>query len=78
VNPAQGAVIKWDSVGVRYRLAKGVQATHIHWYVDGGYQRAFAGEVKGRTRGAHEIKRVAASHNHDSLGAEAVVTIEVE
>lgn len=78
VSPTQGAVIKGDSIEVRYRLLKGTEATHIHCYVDGEYQRAFAGVVKGLTRGTHEIKLVAASHNHDSLGAEAVVTIEVE
>ncbi len=78
VSPTQGAVIKGDSVQVRYRLSKGTDATHIHCYVDGEYQRAFAGVVKGLTRGTHEIKLVAASHNHDRLGAEAVVTIEVE
>ena len=34
--------------------------------------------VKGLTRGSHEMKLVAASHDHDALGVEAVVTIEVE
>jgi len=78
VSPAQGVVIKGDSVEVRYRLSKGVQATHIHCYLDGEYQRGFKGVVKGLTRGSHEIKLVAASHDHDALDAEAVVTIEVE
>ncbi len=78
VSPTQGAVIKGDSVEVRYRLSKGVHATHIHCYVDGEYQKGFKGVVKGLTRGSHEIKLVAASHDHDALGAEAVVTIEVE
>ena len=78
VSPVQGTVIKGDSVEVRYRLSKGLQATHIHCYVDGEYQKGFKGVVKGLTRGSHEIKLVAASHDHDALGAEAVVTIEVE
>ena len=78
VSPTQGAVIKGDSVEVRYRLSKGVQATHIHCYVDGEYQKGFKGVVKGLARGSHEIKLVAASHDHDALGAKAVVTIEVE
>jgi len=78
VSPAQGAVIKGDSVEVRYRLPKGVHATHIHCYVDGEYQKGFKGVVKGLTRGSHEIKLVAASHDHDALGDKAVVTIEVE
>jgi hypothetical protein len=46
--------------------------------VDGEYQKGFKGVVKGLTRGSHEIKLVAASHDHDALGAKAVVTIEVE
>jgi hypothetical protein len=78
VSPMQGEVIKGDSVKVRYKLSKGTEATHIHCYVDGEYQKGFKGMVKGLTRGSHEIRLVAASHNHDALGAEAVVTIEVE
>jgi hypothetical protein len=78
VSPTQGSVIKGDSVEVRYKLSKDTAATHIHCYVDGEYQKGFKGVVKGLTRGPHEIKLVAASHDHDALGAEAVVTIEVE
>jgi len=37
VSPTQGAVIKGDSVEVRYRLSKDAQATHIHCCVDGEY-----------------------------------------
>ena len=78
VSPTQGTVIKGDSVQVRYKLAKGTEATHIHCYVDGEYQKGFKGVIKGLTRGPHEIKLVAASHDHDALGVEAAVTIEVE
>ena len=78
VSPAQGAVIKGDSVEVRYTLSKGMEATHIHCYVDGEYQKGFKGVIKGLTRGPHEIRLVAASHDHDAVGVEAVVTIEVE
>lgn len=78
VSPTQGEVIKGDSVQVRYKLSKGTEATHIHCYVDGEYQKGFKGVVKGLARGSHEIKLVAASHDHDALGVEAVVTIEVE
>ncbi|MGE3978193.1 MAG: hypothetical protein AB7F94_11470, partial [Nitrospira sp.] len=63
VSPAQGAVIKGDSVEVQYKLSKGTEATHIHCYVDGEYQKGFKGVVKGLTRGSHEIKLVAASHD---------------
>jgi hypothetical protein len=78
LSPLSGAVIKGDSVEVRYELAKGVHATHIHCYVDGEYQRGFSGIVRGLVRGTHEIKIVAASHDHEAMAAEARVTIEVE
>lgn len=78
LSPAPGAVIKGDSVEVRYELAKGVHATHVHCYVDGEYQRGFSGIVKGLARGTHEIKIVAASHDHEAMAVEARVTIEVE
>ncbi len=78
VSPAQGSVIRGDTVEVRYRLPKGTEATHIHCYVDGEYQKGFKGVVKGLTRGSHEIKLVAASHDHNALDAEATVIIEVE
>lgn len=78
VSPVQGAVIKGDSVEVQYKLSKGTEATHIHCYVDGEYQKGFKGVVKGLTRGSHEIKLVAASHDHNALNAAAIVMIEVE
>lgn len=77
VSPAKGAVIKGDSIEVRYRV-NDRQATHIHCYVDGEYQRGFKGVLKGLTRGPHEIKIVAANQDHEGLVAEAVVRIEVE
>jgi len=78
LSPSQGAVIKGDSIEVRYELAKGVDATHVHCYVDGEYQRGFSGIVKGLARGTHEIRIVAASHDHQATAVEARVTIEVE
>jgi hypothetical protein len=78
VSPTKGAVIKGDSVRMRYRITNAAQATPIHCYVDGEYQRGFKGEIKGLTRGPHEIKIVAANHKHEGLVAEAAVTIEVE
>lgn len=78
VSPVQGAVIKGDSVEVRYELAEEVHATHVHCYVDGEYQRGFSGVVKGLTRGTHEIKVMAAGHDHEATDAVARVTIEVE
>jgi len=78
LSPVQGTIIKGDSVEVRYELAKGGHSTHVHCYVDGEYQRGFTGVVKGLARGKHEIKLVAADHDHQSTAAEARVTIDVE
>lgn len=78
LSPEQGAVIKGDSVEVQYMLTKGAHATHVHCYVDGEYQKGFSGVVKGLAPGIHEIKVVAANHDHKTLAAEATVTIEVE
>lgn len=78
ISPKKGAVIKGDSVIVQYRMPKTIQATHIHCYVDGEYQRGFKGVVKGLTPGPHEIKVVAANQDHESLVAEATVAIEVK
>lgn len=78
LSPVQGAVIKGDSIEVRYELAKGGHSTHVHCYVDGEYQRGFAGVVKGLARGKHEIKLVAADHDHHATAADARVTVEVE
>jgi hypothetical protein len=77
VSPEQGAVVKGD-VEVQYMLTKGTQATHVHCYVDGEYQKGFSGIVKGMPRGTHEIKVVAANKDHKTLAAEAAVTVEVQ
>lgn len=78
LSPENGAVVKGDSVEVQYMLTKGTQSTHVHAYVDGQYQKGFSGTVKGLTPGKHEIKVVAANHDHKVLAAEAAVTIDVQ
>ena len=78
VREENGAVVKGDSVEVQYMLTKGTQSTHVHAYVDGQYQKGFSGVIKGLTLGKHEIKVVAANHDHKTLAAEAVVTVDVQ
>ena len=78
VSPEHGAVVKGDTVEVQYALTKGSKSTHVHAYVDGQYQKGFQGVIKGLTPGKHEIKVVAADHDHKTLAAEAAVTIEVQ
>jgi len=76
-SPAAGAKVKSD-VEVVYQLTKGSEATHVHCFVDGEYQKGWKGTVKGMAPGSHVIKVVAADKDHETLAAEASVTVEVE
>lgn len=78
VSPENGAVVKGDMLELKYELAKGQHATHAHVYLDGQYQKGFSGTFKGLAPGKHEIKVVAANHDHKALAAEAVVTVDVQ
>lgn len=78
LSPENGAVVNGDAVEVQYMLTKGAQSTHVHAYVDGHYQKGFSGIIKGLTPGKHEIKIIAANHDHKMLAAEAAVTIDVQ
>lgn len=78
VSPENGAVVKGDQLELKYELAKGQHATHAHVYLDGQYQKGFSGTFKGLAPGKHEIKVIAANHDHKTLAAEAAVTIEVQ
>ena len=78
VVPENGAVVKGDMLELKYELAKGQHATHAHVYLDGQYQKGFSGTFKGLAPGKHEIKVVAANHDHKALAAEAVVTVDVQ
>ena len=67
VSPTEGAVIKGDSVRVRYIV------TSTENINEG---------LKGRSKASHAVrmrsKIVAVNHKHEGLVAEAAVTIEVE
>ena len=76
-SPAQGAKVAGD-VEVKYDLTKGNQATHVHCFVDGEYQKGWKGTVKGMSPGTHEIKVVAADKDHQTLAAESAVKVEVQ
>ncbi|MFO0706439.1 MAG: hypothetical protein U0412_06260 [Nitrospira sp.] len=78
VSPENGAAVKGDALELKYELAKGQHATHAHVYLDGQYQKGFSGTFKNLAPGKHEIKVVAANHDHKALAAEASVTIEVQ
>jgi hypothetical protein len=76
-SPAQGQKVKSD-VEVVYDLEKGSQATHVHCFVDGEYQKGWKGTVKGMSPGTREIKLVAADKDHETLAAESSVKVEVQ
>jgi len=67
-----------DTFELKYELTKGTAATHIHVYVDGEYQKGFAGQLKGLSKGDHKITVKAATKDHDLLTASHTITVEVE
>lgn len=76
-SPTPGQKVKSD-VEIVYDLTKGSQATHVHCFVDGEYQKGWKGTVKGMSPGSHEIKVVAADKDHQILAAESAVKVEVQ
>lgn len=76
-SPAPGSKVGKD-IELVYELTKGSKATHAHCFVDGEYQKGWDKKtVKGMAPGTHEIKVVAADKDHETLAAEASVTVEV-
>ena len=67
-----------DTFELKYELTKGSKATHIHVYVDGEYQKGFAGQLKGLSKGDHKITVKAATKDHELVAASHTITVEVE
>ena len=67
-----------DTFELKYELTKGSQATHVHAYVDGQYQKGFSGELKGLSKGDHKITVKGATKDHDLVTATHTITVEVE
>jgi len=67
-----------DTFELKYELTKGSQATHVHVYVDGQYQKGFAGQLKGLSKGDHKITVKVATKDHDLVTASHTITVEVE
>lgn len=78
LSPQAGAVVQRDTVELQYELVKGAKAAHVHVYLNGQYQKGFAGTFKNLAPGKHEIRVVAATQDHKVLAAESAVTIEVQ
>jgi hypothetical protein len=76
ISPKDGATVG-DTFELKYELVKGSQAAHGHVYLDGEPQKKFPGTFKGLSKGKHEIKVQAATHEHDHLAATDTITVEV-
>jgi hypothetical protein len=67
-----------DSFELKYELTKGSQATHVHVYLDGQYQKGFSGMFKGLSKGDHKITVTGATKDHDLVAATHTIIVEVE
>lgn len=76
-QPKDGATVP-DTLELKYELSKGSQAAHGHVYLDREPQKQFPGTFKGLSKGKHEIKVQAATHDHDHLAATDTITVIVE
>ena len=76
-SPKDGEEVD-DSFELKYELTKGAQATHVHVYLDGQYQKDFSGELKGLSKGDHRITVKGATKDHDLVTATHTITVEVE
>lgn len=76
-SPKDGDKVS-DTFEVKYDLTKGSQATHVHAYVDGEYQKGFAGEIKSLSRGTHKVTITGATKDHDPVTATDSVTVDVQ
>ncbi len=76
-SPKDGAKVG-DTFELTYELTKGSKAAHGHVYLDGEPQKKFPGTFKGLSKGKHEIKVQAATHDHEHLTATDTITVEVQ
>lgn len=76
-QPKDGDTVP-NTFELKYELTKGSHAAHGHVYLDGEPQKKFPGTFKGLSKGKHEIKVQAATHDHDHLAATDTITVVVE
>jgi hypothetical protein len=77
MSPKDGDEVD-DSFELKYELTKGSQATHVHVYVDGLYQKGFSGMFKGLSKGDHKITVQGATKDHALVKASQTIIVEVE
>jgi hypothetical protein len=82
LSPKPGAVIKGDTVPLRFKLVKGKRGEHVHAYVDGelmGMFKSETGTLTGIKPGRHTLElRVVAADHETELDATDRVTFVVE
>jgi len=76
-SPKDGDKVS-DTFNLKYDLTKGSQATHVHAYVDGEYQKGFAGEIKSLSKGTHKVTVTGATKDHDPVTATHSITVDVQ
>ncbi len=76
-SPKDGAKVA-GTFELNYDLTKGSKVAHGHVYLDGKPQKKFPGMFKGLSKGRHEIKVLAATHDHDHLAATDSIMVEVQ
>jgi len=76
-SPKDGDKVS-DTFEVKYDLTKGSQATHVHAYVDGEYQKGFSGEIKSLNKGTHKVTITGATKDHDPVVASDSITVDVQ
>ena len=76
-SPKDGEKVS-DTFDLKYDLTKGSQATHVHAYVDGEYQKGFSGEIKSLSKGTHKVTVTGATKDHDPVTATHSITVDVQ
>ena len=76
-SPKDGDKVS-DTFEIKYDLTKGTQATHVHAYVDGEYQKGFSGTIKSLSKGTHKVTLTGATKDHDPVVASHTITVEVD
>ncbi len=76
-SPKDGDKVS-DTFEVKYELTKGSVGTHVHAYVDGEYQKGFAGTLKSLSKGTHKVTVTGATKDHDPVTATHSITVEVQ
>ncbi|RMH38275.1 MAG: hypothetical protein D6690_00340 [Nitrospirae bacterium] len=76
-SPKNGDTVP-QSFPLTYVLRKGLQADHVHVYLDGQYQKGFKGRLENVPPGLHTITVKVATKDHDMVAVSDSVQIVVQ